>query len=87
MLAESVIYNSKNYASTLGSSLTISYYTESGIWLGKILVNDNRFTKFAEVFPCQSFALYGSAVTNTTIFIRHKVLFKKLAKAYNYKNR
>ena len=28
---------------------TISYYSESGIWLGKILANDNRFTKFTKV--------------------------------------
>ena len=28
---------------------TISYYSESGIWLGKILVNDDCFAKFAKV--------------------------------------
>ena len=28
---------------------TISYYSESGIWLGKILANDDRFVKFAKV--------------------------------------
>ena len=28
---------------------TISYYSESGIWLGKILANDDCFTKFAKV--------------------------------------
>ena len=38
----------------------ISYFSESGIWLGKILANDVRFAKFAtKVFPCQNFALYG----------------------------
>ena len=34
---------------------TIRYYSESGIRLGKVLANDDRFAKF----PCQSFALYG----------------------------
>ena len=29
---------------------TISYYSESGIWLGKILANGVRFAKFAKVF-------------------------------------
>ena len=29
----------------------ISYFSESGIWLGKILVNGVRFAKFAQVFP------------------------------------
>ena len=38
---------------------TISYYSESGIWLGKILVNDGRFAKFTKVFPRQSFELCG----------------------------
>ena len=28
---------------------TISYYSESGIWLGKILANDDCFAKFAKV--------------------------------------
>jgi len=28
------------------------------IWLGKILVNDIQFAKFAEVFPHQNFVLY-----------------------------
>ena len=37
----------------------IIYFSESGIWLGKILVNDIRFTKFAEVFPHQNFVFYG----------------------------
>ena len=37
---------------------TISYSSEPEIWLGKTLVNDVRFTKFAKVFPYQSFALY-----------------------------
>ena len=31
------------------------------IWLGKILVNDVRFTKFAKDFPCHCFALYSIA--------------------------
>ena len=38
---------------------TISYYSECGIWLGKILANDNSFAKFAKVFRRQSSALYG----------------------------
>ena len=37
---------------------TISYYSESEIWLGKILANDDRFAKFTKVFPHQSFTLY-----------------------------
>ena len=37
----------------------ISYFSESGIWLGKILVDGIRFAKFAKVFPHQNFALYG----------------------------
>ena len=38
----------------------ISYFSESGIWLGKILANDVQFAKFTKVFPRQNFALYGS---------------------------
>ena len=34
---------------------TISYFSESGIWLGKILVNDIHLTKFAKFFPHQNF--------------------------------
>ena len=30
---------------------TINYYSEFGIWLGKILANGNRFAKFAKVSP------------------------------------
>ena len=37
----------------------ISYFSESGIWLGKILVNGIRFAKFTKVFPLHNFALYG----------------------------
>ena len=37
----------------------ISYFSESGIWLGKILMNDIGFAKFTKVFPCQNFVLYG----------------------------
>ena len=39
--------------------LYISHFSESGIWLGKILANDVPFAKFAKVFPHQNFALYG----------------------------
>ena len=35
----------------------ISYFSESGIWLGKVLANGVCFTKFAKIFPCQNFAL------------------------------
>ena len=38
----------------------ISYFSESGIWLGKILANDVQFAKFTKVFPRQNFALYGT---------------------------
>ena len=31
----------------------------SGVWLGKILANNIRFTKLANVFPHHCFALYG----------------------------
>ena len=41
----------------------ISYFSESGIWLGKILVDDVQFAKFAKVFPHQNFALYGIMFT------------------------
>ena len=41
--------------------LYISHFSESGIWLGKILANDVPFAKFAKVFPHQNFALYGIA--------------------------
>ena len=37
----------------------ISYFSEPGIWVGKILANGIRFTKFANVFPRQNFVLYG----------------------------
>ena len=43
----------------------ISYFSESGIWLGKILANDVQFAKFAKVFPRQNFALYGILFLNT----------------------
>ena len=33
----------------------IRYLSESGIWLGKILVNDIRFTKFATKFSPPEF--------------------------------
>ena len=41
----------------------ISYFSEPGIWLGKILVNDVCFTKFTKVLPHQNFALYGILLT------------------------
>ena len=37
----------------------ISYFSESGICLGKTLVNGVPFAKPAKVFPRQNFALYG----------------------------
>ena len=37
----------------------ISYFSESGIWLGKILANGVCSAKFANVFPHHKFALYG----------------------------
>ena len=39
--------------------VNVSYFSEPGIWLGKILANDVLFAKFTKVFPCQNFALYG----------------------------
>ena len=39
-----------------------SYLIECGIRLDKILANDIHFTKFATVFPCQNFALYGKTL-------------------------
>ena len=47
--------------------LYISHFSESGIWLGKILANDVPFAKFAKVFPRQNFALYGTLVEQFTI--------------------
>ena len=40
----------------------ISYFSESGIWLGKILANDARLAKFTKVFTRQNFVLYGTYV-------------------------
>ena len=37
--------------------LYISHFSESGIWLGKILTNDIPFAKFTKVFLHQNFAL------------------------------
>ena len=36
-----------------------SYCSESGIWLGKILVNGVSFAKSAKFFPRQNFPLYS----------------------------
>ena len=36
----------------------ISYFSESGIWLGKILANGICYAKFAKVFPSQNFVLW-----------------------------
>ena len=49
----------------------ISYFSESGIWLGKILANDVQFAKFAKVFPHQNFALYGICSYVATYVIMH----------------
>ena len=38
--------------------VNISYFSEPGIWLGKILANGVRFAKSAK-FPLPKFALYG----------------------------
>ena len=40
----------------------ISYFSEPGIWLGKILANGIHFAKFAKVFPNQNFALYSNQI-------------------------
>ena len=40
----------------------ISHFSESGIWLGKILANGVPFAKSAKVFPRQNFVLYGIKV-------------------------
>ena len=37
----------------------ISYFSESGIWLGKILANGIPFTKSAKVFLHQNFTPYS----------------------------
>jgi len=41
-------------------------FTKNGdkIWLGKILVNDIQFAKFAKVFPRHNFVLYGIYLTD-----------------------
>ena len=48
--------------------LYISHFSESGIWVGKILANDVPFSKFPKVFPCQNFALYSIANLPSTKF-------------------
>ena len=40
----------------------INQCSESGIWLGKILVNGILFAKSAKVFPHQNFPLYNNYV-------------------------
>ena len=35
----------------------IGYFSESGIWLGEILVNSIHYAKFAKVFPHQNLML------------------------------
>ena len=37
----------------------ISYFSESGIWLGKILVNGICLAKFTKISPTKIFALYS----------------------------
>ena len=39
----------------------ISYFSESGIWLGKIFVNDIWFTKFTIVFCRQNIQIYSTS--------------------------
>ena len=46
--------------------VNISYFSESGIWLGKILANDVCFAKFAKVFHHQNFALCGFVKQNSS---------------------
>ena len=50
--------------------LYISHFSESGIWLGKILAND---VPFAKVFPRQNFALYG-----IQRLVRYSIVFQYL---------
>ena len=38
----------------------INYFSESGIWLGKILANGIYFAKSSQGFPCQNFVLYST---------------------------
>ena len=47
---------------------SITYFSKSGIWLGKILANNVRFAKFAKVFPRQNFALYGIVIMEICMF-------------------
>ena len=35
----------------------VSYFSESGIWLGKILAKDVRFVEFTKVLPRQNFTV------------------------------
>ena len=47
----------------------ITYFSESGIWLGKILVNDDRFTK---VFLHQDSVLaIATVVFNVSVIVKH----------------
>ena len=40
--------------------LTFRYFSEFGIWVGKILTNGVRFAKLAKLFSRQNFVLYNS---------------------------
>ena len=40
----------------------ISYFSESGIWLGKTMANAVRLAKFAKVFPYQNCLLYSTTL-------------------------
>ena len=51
--------NQSFYEFRQGKYSLAMYFSEPGIWLGKILANSIRFSKFAKVFPHQIFALYG----------------------------
>ena len=50
----------------------ISQFSASGIWLGKVLENDVCFAKFAKVFPCHNFPLYGTLSNIRSYVLRYK---------------
>ena len=50
----------------------ISYFSEYGIWLGKILVNDVHFTK---VFFLKNFVLYSNIYSKVNTCTIHRMYY------------
>ena len=58
----------------------VSYFSEPGIWLGKILANSVHFAKFTKVFPKQKFALYSNFALKAEFILIHKILYVSLSR-------